>query len=167
MFLVKKKKKKKKKKKHFTNNDGNQMAYIMRVVQSHKRAVTCQVQEATMIDRSKANVILNSKSEYNGARLPRIRMEVGDKVLTRDYEGSGVPANTILEEQEENIEIDQEERILELERTRLSRRKENLGTDNITAQWREKRHSQSQDIICSARTGQTGNSERSRTTTCE
>ena len=52
-----------------------------------------------MIDCSQANIIMNSKAEYNGSRIPRIRMEVGDRVLTRDYQGTG--AQTLMDQMED------------------------------------------------------------------
>ena len=54
---------------------------------------------------------------------------MGDRVLTRDYMGSGVPPNVILEEQEDNLEIEEEERVLEWEISRISRRTDNTGLD--------------------------------------
>ena len=92
---------------------------MMRVVRAHKKAVTRQVHEATLIDCSKAHVIMNSKSEYNGSRIPRIRMEVGATVLTRDYQGLGLPP--ALEQEDETMERAEEDSVLEWERTRNER----------------------------------------------
>ena len=76
--------------------------------------------------------MMNSKSEYNGARIPRIRMEVGDRVLTRDYVGTGVP-DTMMEEQEERVERAQEQQVLEWERTRNERRLQAMKDRNSKA----------------------------------
>ena len=37
---------------------------------------------------SQANMLMNSKSEYNGQKIPRVTIEMGDRVLTTDYQGT-------------------------------------------------------------------------------
>ena len=44
-----------------------------------------------MIENFKADIMMNSKGEFNGARVPRIIVEVGDRVITNEY--SGNPSN--------------------------------------------------------------------------
>ena len=61
--------------------------YSMRVLRRHKAPLSRQLHEATEIELSKDKIIMNSKGEYNCARLPRITVEVGKKVLTADYRG--------------------------------------------------------------------------------
>ena len=54
------------------------------------QGVTRQIQEATKIECTTAQVILNSRSEYNGQKVPRVMVEVGGKVDIKEYRGSGV-----------------------------------------------------------------------------
>ena len=103
------------------HHEGARETYIMRVVRTHRKPVTRQIHEATLIDTSKAHVILNSKSEYNGAKIPRIRMEVGDRVLTYDYLGQGMPMAED-DNQLAALERREEERVMEWERGRRQRR---------------------------------------------
>ena len=50
----------------------------MEVVEGHRTPITRQVQEGVQLEMNKADIIMNSKSELNSARLPRIVIEVGD-----------------------------------------------------------------------------------------
>ena len=52
------------------------------------KPLSCQMHEATEIECSKAHVLLNSKGEYNGHRVPWVAVEVGSRVLTQEYRGS-------------------------------------------------------------------------------
>ena len=61
--------------------------YSMKVIRKHKAPLARQLHESTEIEMSTASIIMNSKGEYNGARVPRITLEVGNKVLTSDYRG--------------------------------------------------------------------------------
>ena len=61
--------------------------FTMQVLSVHKTALHRQVTEAVLIERTKANVIMNSKGEWNGSKLPRVILEVGDKVNQKDYNG--------------------------------------------------------------------------------
>ena len=63
----------------------------MTLVRTHKRPLNRQIHEATAIDTSNAHIIMNSKNEYNGAKVPRITVEVGSRVYTTGYVGQGVP----------------------------------------------------------------------------
>ena len=69
------------------HHHGVHSSYSMKVLRKHKAPLARQVQEATEIDHSNAQIILNSKGEFNGARIPRITLEMGGKVRYSDYAG--------------------------------------------------------------------------------
>ena len=115
---------------HRTGNGLKPSLQLSPLVRTHKRAVTRQVHEATMIDCSQANIIMNSKAEYNGSRIPRIRMEVGDRVLTRDYQGTGT--QTHMDQLEDERSANEEHRVLEWEKSRNDRRRKGPGDEGWT-----------------------------------
>ena len=47
----------------------------MKVVRSHKTPLTRQVHESVEIDNSSARILMNSKCEYAGSKIPRIVIE--------------------------------------------------------------------------------------------
>ena len=49
----------------------------MKVVESHRSPLSRQVQEGVEIETNGAEVLMNSKSEWNQSRLPRIIIEAG------------------------------------------------------------------------------------------
>ena len=59
---------------------GNKVTFSMKVLRSHKAALSRQVHESVEIECSKAKYVLNSKGEWNGSRIPRIRIEVGEEL---------------------------------------------------------------------------------------
>ena len=63
------------------------MKFKMKVVRGHKTPLSRQIHESIEIENSKADFLMNSKGEYNGSRIPRIVIEVGDKVETEDWPG--------------------------------------------------------------------------------
>ena len=65
--------------------------YNMKVLRTHRRPLSRQIQEATIIENSTADIVMNSKGEWNGQRVPRITVELGAKTLTEDYRGAGGP----------------------------------------------------------------------------
>ena len=67
---------------------GVQGSYSMCILRKHSKPLSCQMYEATEIECSKAHVLLNSKGEYNGHRVPWVTVEVGSRVLTQEYRGS-------------------------------------------------------------------------------
>ena len=69
------------------HHQGVRGTYSMKVLRRHNAPLGRQIHEATEIELSKANVIMNSKGEFNGARVPRVTIEVGGKVLTGEYRG--------------------------------------------------------------------------------
>ena len=62
---------------HHPDLDGG-ATYFMAVIGKHRRPLQRQVQESVLIQESKAQIRMNSKSEYNSAKIPRIRIEVGE-----------------------------------------------------------------------------------------
>ena len=68
-----------------TVQSGAKVEFRMKVIRSHKSPMTRQVHESIEIEHSKANIIMNSKGEWNGSRIPRVVVEVADEV--QDEEG--------------------------------------------------------------------------------
>ena len=66
----------------------------MRVLRRHQAPLAQQIHEAVEIDYSTANIIMNSKGEYNGAHIPHISVEVGDKVKFSEYRGQELAPET-------------------------------------------------------------------------
>ena len=52
----------------------------MTVVERHRSPLTRQIQEGVELECSKAKIIMNSKSEWNHSRIPRIMIEVGEEI---------------------------------------------------------------------------------------
>ena len=52
--------------------------YKISVTEKHKTALQRQLREALNIERSEASVVLNKKNEWNGSRILRLRVEVGE-----------------------------------------------------------------------------------------
>ena len=48
-----------------------------------------------MIENSKANIIMNSKAEYNGSRIPKVMMDCGAWVPTKYFRGHS-DAHTVM-----------------------------------------------------------------------
>ena len=57
----------------------------MKVVERHRSPLSRQVHEGVELELCKAGVVMNSKAEWNGSRLPRIIIEQGED-LTEDIE---------------------------------------------------------------------------------
>ena len=68
--------------------------YTMKVLRKHKKPLARQIQEATTIDNTTAQIVMNSKGEYLGARVPRITVEMGAKHYSEDYRGTTPKPNT-------------------------------------------------------------------------
>ena len=60
----------------------------MKVLLRHKTPFTRQIQEATEIELSRTQYLINSKGEFNSARIPRVTVEVGDRAVVREYRGA-------------------------------------------------------------------------------
>ena len=59
----------------------------MKVIRGHRTPLTRQIHESVAIENSSAEKLMNSKGEYNGSKIPRIVIEVGDQVETEDWNG--------------------------------------------------------------------------------
>ncbi len=59
----------------------------MTVLARFLTAMRRQVMEAVLISIKKCDIVMNSKAEWNGVRLPRITLEVGAGVRLDDYRG--------------------------------------------------------------------------------
>ena len=53
----------------------------MKVVETHRSPLSRQIHEGVAIETNKADIVMNSKSEWNQARLPRIIIESGEEVI--------------------------------------------------------------------------------------
>ena len=51
----------------------------MKIIRRHQSSLQRQIHEAVLLMFSKADIIMNSKTEWNGAKIPRIMIEVGDE----------------------------------------------------------------------------------------
>ena len=59
--------------KHCENiHSGSIVDFKMKVVRGHKTPLTRQIQESVEIQYSTADMVLNSKGEWNGSRIPRV-----------------------------------------------------------------------------------------------
>ena len=54
--------------------------FKMKMEMKHRSALQRQIREALDIEGSSAEIILNKKGEWNGSRIPRIKIEVADKL---------------------------------------------------------------------------------------
>ena len=77
--------------------DEEEPEFRMTVLKSHRRALQRQISEAVQIQLCKSKYIMNSKSEWNGTRLPRVIVEVGGKADHQDYRGEGQGARRLEE----------------------------------------------------------------------
>ena len=57
----------------------------MTIVRRYKTLLYRQVGESVKINYNKSDIIMNSKGEFNGSKLPRIVIEIGEDVETEDY----------------------------------------------------------------------------------
>ena len=70
------------------HHEREEVKFSMKVIASHRTPLTRQVQESVEIDNSKAKILLNSKSEYNGSKIPRVVIEVGDQIKEENWQGN-------------------------------------------------------------------------------
>ena len=60
---------------------GEKVNFSMKVGNKHKTPFTRQVEEAVAIETCIADILLNSKSEFYCSRIPRVKIEVGNKIV--------------------------------------------------------------------------------------
>ena len=68
-------------------HEGEVQGFQMKLLQRHKTAFDRQISESVAISNGKRDQILNSKSEWMGEALPRLAIEVRNKVRQVDYDG--------------------------------------------------------------------------------
>ena len=59
----------------------------MEILKSFRKPLERMIAESVEIEKGSADVVMNSKGEWGGSRIPRITIEVGEKVLTEDFRG--------------------------------------------------------------------------------
>ena len=59
----------------------------MKVIETHRTPLTRQIHEGVEIETNQADIIMNSKTEWNQSRLPRIMIESGEEVLEDEESG--------------------------------------------------------------------------------
>ena len=83
--------------KHWTTHCGNTVSFPivekkqvfeMTLISRHFTAFSCQMDEAILITEGKRDLCLNSKAEWNGIKIPRLVIEVYDKVKQVDLNGA-------------------------------------------------------------------------------
>ena len=78
--------------KHDVLHHGGEVgSFSMRVLMRHKKPLARQMHEATYIENSVSDIVMNSKCEYNGVRVPRVTIEVGGRLYTEEYRGAEGP----------------------------------------------------------------------------
>ena len=100
--------------------------YYMEVDRKHTKPLQRQVREMTMIDMRKVDIILNSKNEYNGGRLPRVVIENERRKGVEEKEGLEIVDKTA-----EEVNMN-EVRIIGMVH-RVSRRKERKRKEEKTS----------------------------------
>ena len=59
----------------------------MKVIETHRTPLSRQIHEGVAIETNQADIIMNSKTEWNQSRLPRIMIESGEEVLEDEESG--------------------------------------------------------------------------------
>ena len=68
-------------------HDGKIQEFQMRLLSKHKTAFSRQIAETVNISHGNRDNILNSKSEWMGSSIPRLTVEIRDKVQQVDHDG--------------------------------------------------------------------------------
>ena len=90
-------------------HNGEKVSFKMKIVRSHKTPLTRQIHEAVEINYSSAANVMNSKGEWNGAKIPRVVIEVG-KDIQEDEEDEQQGVININKRREALQEVDQNDR---------------------------------------------------------
>ena len=61
--------------------------FRMSIIKHHPTAMGRQISESVLINNNNSDFALNSKSEWNSAKIPRIVVEVGDQARVVEYSG--------------------------------------------------------------------------------
>ena len=78
------------------HHGGIKSSYSMKILRKHEKTLSRQIHEATVIDNSLANIVMNSKSEILGQKVPRVTVEMGAKQYTTEYNGTPLLTTTTL-----------------------------------------------------------------------
>ena len=70
------------------HHGGKEQVFKMKLLSTHTTAFDRQMSEAVNITYGERDIILNSKSEWMGSSLPRLTVEVKDKVKIVDHDGT-------------------------------------------------------------------------------
>ena len=65
----------------------------MEVVEGHRSPLNRQIHEGVEIETNAAAVVMNSKSEWGGSKIPRIMIEIGDEVEEDNRSGMSRSTN--------------------------------------------------------------------------
>ena len=68
------------------HHPGAPATYSMRIIRTHKTALSRQVHEASEIECSKAMITMNSRGEWNSQHIPRITIEDPGRAELHDHE---------------------------------------------------------------------------------
>ena len=80
------------------HHDNIKINFKMKIVCGHKSPLSRQIHESVAIENCTAKVVMNSKGEWNGSRIPRIRIEVGENIRDEDEEGKDKTCEGRMEE---------------------------------------------------------------------
>ena len=58
------------------------------ILKTFRSALECQIYKVVMMGDNKIDHVLNSKTEWNHPRIPRVVVEIGDKVKENKLEGN-------------------------------------------------------------------------------
>ena len=72
----------------------------MRVIERHKSPLNRQIHEGIELEMNTAQIILNSKAEWNHSKIPRIMIEVGEE--REEDTNSGMTRSTEMGGKERN-----------------------------------------------------------------
>ena len=78
--------------KHFQIHHGGELRredLEMKVLETHRSPLSRQIHEGVEIEVNKADLLMNSKSEWNQSRLPRIVIESGETLMEDEESGLG------------------------------------------------------------------------------
>ena len=68
--------------------DETEPTFTMEILRKFVKPLQRQISEAVAINRSGADIILNSKSEWNSQRIPRVITEAGIRTTQTDHKGN-------------------------------------------------------------------------------
>ena len=78
-------------------HSGEEQQFKLSLLAKHQTAFERQIAESVHITHGKRDITLNSKAEWMGSSIPRLTIEVKDRVMQVDHDGSKLeprPAST-------------------------------------------------------------------------